>query len=55
VTGSAHCCLGPYWAKKLAKNNLTAYQASQRGGVVKMNVKNNRVILSGQALTRYLF
>jgi PhzF family phenazine biosynthesis protein len=54
VTGSAHCCLGPYWSKKLGKSNLTAYQASQRGGVVKMNVKESRVLLCGQALTRYL-
>lgn len=54
VTGSAHCCLGPYWSGKLGKNILTAYQASKRGGVVKVNVKSNRVLLSGQALTRYL-
>ena len=34
VTGSAHCCLGPYWQKKLKKNPLTAYQVSERGGVL---------------------
>jgi len=34
VTGSAHCCLGPYWSKRLGKTELVAYQASARGGVV---------------------
>ncbi len=51
VTGSAHCCLGPYWANKLGKNELTGYQASARGGVVKMRVSDERVYLSGQAVT----
>ena len=36
VTGSAHCCLGPYWAAKLGKNDLVAYQASARGGVMRV-------------------
>jgi predicted PhzF superfamily epimerase YddE/YHI9 len=51
VTGSAHCCLGPYWAKKLGKKELTALQASARGGVVKVRVGDDRVILGGQAVT----
>ena len=51
VTGSAHCCLGPYWAEKLGKNELTGYQASARGGVVGVRVGDERVYLSGQAVT----
>ena len=51
VTGSAHCCLGPYWANKLNKNNLVAYQASERGGIIRVRVDGDRVCLSGQAVT----
>ena len=51
VTGSAHCCLGPYWAARLGKNELTAYQASARGGVVGVTVAGNRVRLRGRAVT----
>jgi predicted PhzF superfamily epimerase YddE/YHI9 len=51
VTGSAHCCLGPYWAKKLGRNELAGYQASARGGVVKVRVGGDRVYLGGQAVT----
>lgn len=51
VTGSAHCCLGPYWAKKLGQNELIGYQASKRGGVVKVRVGDKRVYLCGQAIT----
>jgi len=51
VTGSAHCCLGPYWAKKLGKTEFLAYQASPRGGVVRVRVNGDRVILGGQAVT----
>jgi len=51
VTGSAHCCLGPYWAKKLGRNELIGYQASARGGVVKVRVGDDRVYLGGQAVT----
>ncbi len=51
VTGSAHCCLGPFWSQKLGKNKLVGYQASKRGGVVKVRVGDNRVYLSGQAVT----
>ena len=51
VTGSAHCCLGVYWKKKLGKSKLYAYQASRRGGALKVEVKNERVLISGKAVT----
>lgn len=51
VTGSAHCCLGPYWQRRLNKDVFTAYQASERGGVVKVRVGDDRVYISGQAVT----
>ncbi len=51
VCGSAHCCLGPYWADRLGKTDLTAYQASPRGGVLRIQVRGPRVSLSGQAVT----
>lgn len=51
VTGSAHCCLGPYWAAKLGKNDLKGYQASNRGGTVDVGVRGERVLLSGRAVT----
>lgn len=50
VTGSAHCALGPYWASRLGKNDLTGFQASRRGGVIKVRVDGDRVLLSGQAV-----
>ena len=51
VTGSAHCALGPYWSRQLGKKAFTAYQASARGGVVRVRVNGDRVILGGQAVT----
>jgi PhzF family phenazine biosynthesis protein len=51
VTGSAHCCLGPYWAEKLNKNEFKAYQASKRGGMLGVKVIGERVVLSGRAVT----
>jgi PhzF family phenazine biosynthesis protein len=51
VTGSAHCCLGPFWEKRLGKSDFTAYQASKRGGVVRVVVRGERVLLEGQAVT----
>lgn len=51
VTGSAHCTLAPYWAKTLGKNRLHAYQASQRGGELLLDVKEERIHISGHALT----
>lgn len=51
VTGSAHCCLGPYWQRRLGKSEFTAFQASARGGVVHVRVSGNRTCLGGQAVT----
>lgn len=51
VTGSAHTCLAPYWASKLGKSEMVGYQASPRGGVVKVRVEGSRVKLIGQAVT----
>lgn len=51
VTGSAHCELGPYWAKKLGKNILSARQVSKRGGNITCEMKADRVVLSGCAVT----
>ncbi len=51
VTGSAHCFLAPHWASRLGKNDLTGYQASQRGGVVDATVCGDRVTLRGRAIT----
>jgi PhzF family phenazine biosynthesis protein len=51
VTGSSHCCLGPYWANKLAKGEMVAYQASARGGTLRVRVDGDRVYIGGQAVT----
>jgi PhzF family phenazine biosynthesis protein len=51
VTGSAHCALGPYWAAKLGKTDLVGFQASARGGLVRVRVSKERVQLGGQAVT----
>jgi len=51
ATGSTHCCLGPYWKGRLGKDNFLAYQASSRGGVIRVGVRGSRVILGGQART----
>lgn len=51
VTGSAHCILGPYWMKKLGKNDLRAFQASKRGGILGVKVDGDRVKLTGTAIT----
>ncbi|MGE5235038.1 MAG: PhzF family phenazine biosynthesis protein [Acidobacteriota bacterium] len=51
VTGSAHCCLGPYWQARLGRTELSAFQASARGGVVRVRVAGERVMLQGQAVT----
>ena len=45
VCGSAHCCLGPYWAEKLDRSTLVAHQVSCRGGVVKIRMAGPRVVL----------
>ena len=51
VTGAAHCALGPYWKERLGKAEFVAYQASARGGVVRVRVRGDRVFLGGQAVT----
>jgi PhzF family phenazine biosynthesis protein len=51
VTGSAHCELAPYWSAKLGKITLKAFQASKRGGEVLCEMRGDRVILSGRAVT----
>jgi PhzF family phenazine biosynthesis protein len=51
VTGSAHCCLGPFWNQRLNKTEFVAYQASARGGVVRVRLSGDRVHLGGQAVT----
>ena len=51
VTGSAHCFLSPYWSERLGRNELVGYQASARGGVVKVRLDGERVHLGGQAVT----
>ncbi|WP_214000756.1 PhzF family phenazine biosynthesis protein [Arsukibacterium sp.] len=50
VTGSIHAGLAPYWAKQLAKDELVAYQASARGGILFCNISNDRVLVSGFAV-----
>lgn len=51
VTGSAHCALAPFWESRLEKREFVAYQASPRGGVVRVRVEGDRVRLAGQAVT----
>jgi len=51
VTGSAHCSLAPYWSQRLGKSAMTGFQASARGGVVRVRIAGDRVILGGQAVT----
>lgn len=51
VTGSAHCALAPYWAERLDKDEMLAYQASPRGGVIGVRLVGDRVELTGSAVT----
>ena len=51
VTGSAHCALAPWWAERLGKQEMVGYQASARGGTVRVRVSGDRVLLGGQAVT----
>ena len=51
VTGSAHCALGPLWGERLGKTSLVGFQASPRGGVVRVALAGDRVLLGGQAVT----
>jgi predicted PhzF superfamily epimerase YddE/YHI9 len=51
VTGSAHCALGPFWAGRLGRDQLTGFQASARGGLVQVRPDGDRVHLGGRAVT----
>jgi PhzF family phenazine biosynthesis protein len=51
VTGSAHCCLTPFWQQRLDRSELVAYQASARGGFLRVRLEGDRVVLAGQAIT----
>jgi predicted PhzF superfamily epimerase YddE/YHI9 len=51
VTGSAHCALAPYWSAKLGETELAAYQASPRGGELRLRLVGDRVKIGGQAVT----
>ncbi len=51
VTGSAHCILGPFWIKRFGKDELVAYQASERGGMLRIRVEGDRVFIGGRAVT----
>jgi PhzF family phenazine biosynthesis protein len=51
VTGSAHCTLGPFWARRLGKTELHAFQASARGGELRVRLQGERVVLAGTAVT----
>jgi PhzF family phenazine biosynthesis protein len=51
VTGSAHCYLGPFWGRRLGKEEVLGYQASARGGFVRVAMRGDRVLLGGKAIT----
>ncbi len=51
VTGSAHCTLAPYWSEKLKKNEMTAFQASKRGGILSLKVNKESLDITGEAVT----
>ncbi|HEY8749446.1 MAG TPA: PhzF family phenazine biosynthesis protein [Tepidisphaeraceae bacterium] len=51
VTGSAHCCLAPFWAARLGKTEMLGYQASARGGSIRVRLAGDRVYLIGKATT----
>jgi predicted PhzF superfamily epimerase YddE/YHI9 len=51
VTGSTHCCLGPFWGRRLKKSSFVAHQVSARGGKMRVTLDGDRVTLAGQAVT----
>jgi PhzF family phenazine biosynthesis protein len=51
VCGSAHCGLGPYWAARLGRNEVTGHQVSVRGGIVRVRLAGDRAFLGGHAVT----
>ncbi len=54
ATGSLHCALGPYWAKRLRREHLVCYQASARGGYMSVSMRQDRVLLRGKARTVFV-
>jgi PhzF family phenazine biosynthesis protein len=53
ATGSVHCLLANYWRSKLNKSEFKAYQASKRGGELSLQIKDNRILISGHAITEF--
>ena len=51
VCGSAHCCLAPYWSARLGKRELMAHQVSAREGILRLKIRDDRVLIGGQAVT----
>jgi len=51
ATGSTHCFLGPFWGQRLGKEEVLGYQASARGGSVRVRMRGDRVLLGGRAVT----
>jgi PhzF family phenazine biosynthesis protein len=51
VTGSAHTALAPFWSARLGRTELTGYQASARGGFVRVTLRGDRTLLTGRAVT----
>jgi len=51
VTGSAHAALVPFWGKRLGRDRFTAFQASQRGGLLHCRLEDDRVVLGGRCVT----
>ena len=51
VTGSSFCALAPFWAPRLGKESMLAYQASARGGVARCTLRGDRVLIAGKAVT----
>ncbi|MFF3448269.1 PhzF family phenazine biosynthesis protein [Streptomyces sp. NPDC002667] len=51
VTGSAHTALAPFWSERLGRSALTGLQASPRSGLVRTEVRGDRTLLSGHAVT----
>ena len=49
VCGSGHCHIVPYWAKRLNKGSIVAYQASKRGGTLYCKMAGDKVFLAGKA------
>lgn len=50
VCGSGHCHIAPYWLEKLKMDELVAYQASARGGILYCRINGDRIFLSGKAV-----